>query len=248
MTNLSPDQSLWRRRFSRGRLLQGAPLALGVIVAASALGLVGGPKLASILDQNKRIDDLKAKKASLPQLKLMRSQAAIELQQAQQQQNLLVELIAGQGAIETFLAQLSRESAATGVSITLYEPVPAVPSAPPANPANKRSKPGKRQANGKDPASTEDPLKKLGYQKTAVLLQAEAPYPGLLAFLRRMEQLELLVQPSDLELVALAETLQRSDDDDSKPAGPPRTRLKLKLNFFDKSSQPVKDREEQAPS
>ena len=57
------------------------------------------------------------------------------------------------------------------------------------------------------------------------------PYQGLLQFLRRTEQLELLVQPSDLELTALEEP--PADWDQLAVIGEPRTRLKLRLTFLD---------------
>ena len=46
-----------------------------------------------------------------------------------------------------------------------------------------------------------------------------------------MEQLELLVQPSDLELTALEEP--PADWDQLAVIGEPRTRLKLRLTFLD---------------
>ena len=49
-----------------------------------------------------------------------------------------------------------------------------------------------------------------------------------------MEQLELLVQPGDLELTAL-EQQEPAGDEQAAPIGPPRTRLKLTLNFFDQA-------------
>ena len=248
MTNLSPDQSVWRRRFSRGRILVGAPAAFGVVLAGALLAGLAWPRLGVIEDQRQRLDDLKAKEASLPQLKLQRTKTQVDLKQAQQQQSLLIELVAGQGEIATFLAQLSRESAATGVAITLYEPVAAASVDAPSEAPNKASTPGNTQGKGNKQAVPKDPLAKLGYQKTAVLLQAEGPYPGLLSFLRRMEQLELLVQPSDLELVALDDASQASDADDQQPAAPPRTRLKLKLTFFDKTAEPVGPKAQSAPS
>ena len=248
MTNLSPDQSVWRRRFSRGRILVGAPAAFGVVLAGTLLGGLAWPRLGVIEEQRQRMDDLKAKEASLPQLKLQRTKTQVELQKAQQQQSLLIELVAGQGEIDTFLAQLSRESAATGVAITLYEPVAAASVDAPSEETNKASKPGKTRGKGNKQAAPKDPLAKLGYQKTAVLLQAEGPYPGLLSFLRRMEQLELLVQPSDLELVAVDDASQASDDNDQRPAAPPRTRLKLRLTFYDQTAEPVEPKAESAPS
>lgn len=235
MTNLSADPSVWRRRFSRGRILVGAPAALGVVLAGALLAGLAWPRWGAIEEQRQRLDDLKAKEASLPQLKLQRTQTDVELEKAQQQQSLLVELLAGQGTIDTFLAQLSRESAASGVAITLYEPVPAVAADAARESSNRSSRPGNKPGNGRESSAPKDPLAKLGYQKTAVLLQAEGPYAGLLAFLRRMEQLELLVQSSDLELVAVDDA-SRASDDDSTPAGPALTRLKLRLTFFDKTS------------
>jgi type IV pilus assembly protein PilO len=46
-----------------------------------------------------------------------------------------------------------------------------------------------------------------------------------------MEKLELLVQPSDLELKAVAPETNA----DGAPAGPPLTELKLRMSFFDKT-------------
>ena len=73
----------------------------------------------------------------------------------------------------------------------------------------------------------------------------------MLAFLRQMERLELLVQPSDLELEALDDSSESSDDDEPKPAAAPRTRLKLRLTFFDKTARPdgtKTEKTESAPS
>ena len=86
MTNLSPDQSVWRRRFSRGRILVGVPAALGLLLAGALLAGLAWPRLAAIKDQRERIDELKAKEASLPLLKLQRTKTDGELQKAQQQQ------------------------------------------------------------------------------------------------------------------------------------------------------------------
>ena len=248
MTNLSPDQSVWRRRFSRGRILVGLPAALGVLLAGALLAGLAWPRLAAIQAQRERIAALKAKEASLPTLKLQRTKTDGELEKAQQQQSLLVELVAGRGEIKTFLAQLSRVSQATGIAITLYEPVPVVAADAPGQSTNRPSRSANNQAQGREQAVPKDPLDKLGYQKTAVLLQAEGPYAGLLAFLRQMERLELLVQPSDLELEALDDSSESSDDDEPKPAAAPRTRLKLRFTFFDQSVQPNGTKKESAPS
>ena len=252
MTNLSPDQSVWRRRFSRGRILVGVPAALG---GFAGLGTAGGVGLAAAGRDpgSARADRCTESKGSLS----ADAEAAAHQngrgvgEGVQQQQSLLVELVAGRGEIKTFLAQLSRVSQATGIAITLYEPVPVVAADAPGQSTNRPSRSANNQAQGREQAVPKDPLDKLGYQKTAVLLQAEGPYAGLLAFLRQMERLELLVQPSDLELEALDDSSESSDDDEPKPAAAPRTRLKLRLTFFDKTARPdgtKTEKTESAPS
>ena len=112
-----------------------------------------------------------------------------------------------------------------------YEPVPE--SSPPTTNrggARDQSKKGAGSA-----AANKDPFQALGYQKISVLLQVEGPYQGLLQFLKGMEQLELLVQPSDLELTALGNPVNASDQ--PVVIGPPRTRLKMRLTFFDPASK-----------
>ena len=74
-------------------------------------------------------------------------------------------------------------------------------------------------------------MKALGYSKSSVLLQVDGPYPGLQQFLRRLEWLELLVQPTDLSLVAL------KTPGDAEEQAFPRTRLKLTLTFFDQVAE-----------
>ena len=140
-----------------------------------------------------------------------------------------MDLVAGLGQIQTFLAQLSRISSASGVEISLYEPVPAVASEASVSGSNQD-----QQTQGDErPAASGDPLRTLGYETSSVLLQVDGPYQGLLQFLRRMELLELQVQPSDLELTAV----EAPDEAEDQPVniGPPRTRLKLRLTFFDQA-------------
>ena len=68
-----------------------------------------------------------------------------------------------------------------------------------------------------------------------MLLQAKGPYEALQAFLRRMESLQLLVQPSDLALQSLEGKV------DAKTPGVVNqtlTQLKLRLSFFDRVAEP----------
>ena len=208
-------------------MLVALPALLGLVLAAGVFAALGWPALNRLDQQRQRLEELESKRDSLPRLESQLKQSDQALSEAMQRQAQLVDLVAGRGQIQTFLAQLSRISAASAVEIKLYEPVPA--SSPEAS--NRRSSNNQKKKKADSDSVSNDPLQALGYEKSSVLLQVEGPYRGLLQFLRRMEQLKLLVQPSDLELTALEEP--PADGDQLAVIGAPRTRLKLRLTFFD---------------
>ena len=213
-------------------MLVALPALLGLVLAAGVFAALGWPALNRLDQQRQRLEELESKRDSLPRLESQLKQSDQALSEAMQRQAQLVDLVAGRGQIQTFLAQLSRISAASAVEIKLYEPVPA--SSPEAS--NRRSSNNQKKKKADSDSVSNDPLQALGYEKSSVLLQVEGPYRGLLQFLRRMEQLKLLVQPSDLELTALEEP--PADGDQLAVIGAPRTRLKLRLTFFDAALSP----------
>ena len=233
MTNLSPDRPAWRAQITRERVLLLAPALLGCALAGGVFLLMGLPMLGRIQAQKQRLVELENKGNSLPLLAGQLKSTQASLAELEQQQAVLVDLVAGRGSMETFLAQLSREAAATGVLIKLYEPVP-VPMAESESSGSPSASAPDAQADSASRGSA-GPLQARGYDKSSVLLQVDGPYVGLLQFLRRMEQLELLVQPDDLELTAL-DPQEPADDEQVAAIAPPRTRLKLTLNFFDKAA------------
>ena len=235
MTNLSPELPAWRRRFTRERVLVGVPMLLALLVVALLAVVDGWPRLGRLQEQQERLEELRRKQASLPGLQRQLSKAEIRSQQVAQQQTLLVDLIAGRERIQTFLAQLSREAAATGVVIELYEPVDAKEA--PAAASNRNSRNSRNNSSNAKAAAPKDPLTGLGYSKTSVLLKVKGPYAAIQAFLRRMEAQQLLVQPSDLALKALQ---VKGDAKDSAARVQPLTELKLRLTFFDKNPTPAK--------
>lgn len=211
------------------------PGLIGLVLAGGVFIAFGLPVLNQMDQQRQRLAELESKRDSLPLLEAQLKQSNKTLSGVMQQQALLVDLVAGRGQIQTFLAQLSRISAASGVVISLYEPVSLSSSEASNSVGNKE-----QQSKGVDGASvSNDPLQALGYEKSVVLLQVEGPYQGLLQFLRKMELLELLVQPSDLELTAMEAPGEAEDQPDN--IGLPRTRLKLKLTFFDQASKAGND-------
>ena len=226
MTNLSPEQPGWRRRITRERILVVVPSLLGLLLAGGLFAAVGLPMRGRLEEQRQRLAELETKRGSIPSLEVRLEESDADLVGEEQKQSVLVNLLAGRGQIRTFLALLSRESAASGVVISRYEPIAAAPPAPETT-----ASPGQNTKADEASPAVRDPMAALGYQKSSMLLQVEGPYPGLLQFLRRMERLELLVQPSDLSLKALdtaANTPAKQEE-----TAPPQTRLKLTLSFFD---------------
>tara|TARA_B100001063_G_scaffold99777_1_gene93233 strand:- start:877 stop:1653 length:777 start_codon:yes stop_codon:yes gene_type:complete len=234
LTNLSADRPAWRHQITRERLLVVVPGLLGLVLAGGVFTAFGFPLWERMDQQRQRLALLESKRDALPSLEIQLKQNDKTLGEVVEQQALLVDLVAGRGQIQTFLAQLSRLSASSGVVINLYEPVPVGSSDTP----KPRGDQDQRTKGKTTTTASNDPLQALGYEKSVVLLQVEGPYQGLLQFLRRMERLELLVQPSDLELTALEDPDEAEDQPES--IGPPRTRLKLRLTFFDQASKTVK--------
>ncbi len=226
MTNLNGTGSPWQNYLTRQRVLVGTPLLVAALIGAGLFAIAGLPHWLESGERTRRIAALKVQQQSLPLIAARIKQEQQKLVAAQQQQDLVVNLVAGRGEIETFLTQLSRMATETGVVIERYEPAAAAPGVtdPPEQGTNNQDEAGEGKAQA--------PPDMKGYEKTAVLLQVSGPYVGVLQFLRAMETLELLVQPSDLELKAVPPETNA----EGVPAGPPLTELKLELSFFDKTT------------
>jgi type IV pilus assembly protein PilO len=226
VTNLNGTGSPWQNYLTRQRVLVGTPLLVAALIGAGLFAIAGLPHWLASGERTRRIAALKVQQQSLPLIAARMKQEQQKLVAAQQQQDLVVNLVAGRGEIETFLTQLSRMATETGVVIERYEPAAAAPGVtdPPEQGTNNQDEAGEGKAQA--------PPDMKGYEKTAVLLQVSGPYVGVLQFLRAMETLELLVQPSDLELKAVPPETNA----EGVPAGPPLTELKLRLSFFDKTT------------
>ena len=234
MTNLNPESV---REPKRGLILLGGPILLGTLITCAVLWFSVRPSLGRWFEQRLRLDYLSSQQARIGVLEdqLQKSEAAgIKVQE---QQDLLIDLIASRDRIQTFLAQLGREALASGVTLELYEPaVPLPPAAgiPPGDGGNTQQ----QQDGSKGAAAvSSDPLANRGYQKTSVLIRARGPYAGLQTLLRRMEGLKLLVSPSDLSISALA----ASPGEDGEPNPVVLTELKLRLSFYDKVAAPTQE-------
>ena len=225
MTNLaagSPPSLL-----SRDRILLGVPLLVGALIAAGIGWFLLRPAQERFVVLETRVEELSALQRQLPLLDRQLVEANAKFAKAQQQQALLLDVIAGKDRIQTFLAMLDQVSRQTGVNIERYEPL-AVKKADAAQP------PARRNNKTKAPPPPTDPLLALGYRQSSVVLRVEGQYQSLQRFLQQMEALELLVESSDLNLQASGNT---SETDDGSPSVA-STELSIRLSFYDRAESP----------
>ena len=212
---------------SRERILLGVPLLFGALIAAGIGWFFVRPAQERVLVLETKVDELTALQRQLPLLDRQLVKANAKLARAQQQQTILLDLIAGQDRIQTFLAMLDQVSRQTGVDIQRYEPL-AVKDSGATQPPARRS--NKTEA----PPPPKDPLLALGYRQSSVALRVEGPYQALQRFLQQIEALELLVESSDLNLQAAGNA---SESEDGSPLVA-RTTLSIRLSFYDRAESP----------
>jgi len=212
---------------SRDRILLGVPLLVGALIAAGIGWFLLRPAQERFVVLETRVEELSALQRQLPLLDRQLVEANAKFAKAQQQQALLLDVIAGKDRIQTFLAMLDQVSRQTGVNIERYEPL-AVKKADEAQPLARRNN------KTKAPPPPTDPLLALGYRQSSVVLRVEGQYQSLQRFLQQMEALELLVESSDLNLQASGNT---SETDDGSPSVA-RTALSIRLSFYDRAESP----------
>ena len=209
---------------TRGRLLVGLPLGIGLVVSAAIGLVVVRPLVQTLQELEERRDTLLSLQRSLPALERQLSQAQVELRVAVEKQALLLGLLAGRNKVQTFLALLNQQALASGVQMQRYEPLKTPPPTQGQSRRNNNSSNAKQQEEPQ-----QDPWKALGYRKSSVALGVSGSFGGLQTFLQRMESLALLVESSELQLKAVVKTT------DAEPAGSvvAPTQLTMKLSFYD---------------
>ena len=228
MTNLTSSSR--RQWITRGRVLVGLPIALGVLISVPLFVLLLQPAWRDIQESERRRDSLQQLQRNLPALEQKLEKARAALDEAEQQQALLIGLLAGRDKVQTFLALLNQQALLSGVEIQRYEPIKA-PMLPSGSSQRSSRSPSETGDESSEPT---DPLLVLGYQKTSVAFEVSGSYAGLQEFLQRMEGLELLVESSDLEIKAAVQG--KAEEEVASPVES-RTQLAVQLSFYD--PQPI---------
>ena len=233
MTNLSADSA--SPHFSRERILTLTPLFLALLAAGGVFLLQVLPTDERIAELESRLQDVRALRLQLPVMRQRLEVAENKLEQAQVQQGLLLELVAGTDRIQTFLALLDQRARTAGVEIQRIEPLQQASSVDEAK---------SRQDDSSDQKSSNsnDPLKDLGYRRTSLALNVVGLYDQLHYFLKEMEKLEVLVEASDLRLEAESDSDVGSDSDAEFDSGmkkrastnQQKIELSLRFSFYDR--------------
>jgi len=212
MTNFQP-QIPPPLGLSSERLLWLLP-ALGGLLLSVGLALAWlWPLSQSLQGLERQRQERQRQRDQWPVALQRQAQARIDLERANQQQQQLLQLVAGTKQLDTLLAQLAVEAAGAGVALDSVEPQ-AAEGAAAAAPETK---------SNKAPPPATDPLLVPGLEKRSQLVIASGRFPELLGFLRRLESLSPLAVVSDLNLKHV---------DSPKQGEPARTTLKFSLTAY----------------
>jgi type IV pilus assembly protein PilO len=216
-----------------------APIVAGGAIAALLTGVVLVPMGVKLNRDRERVAELEALQTEVVLLRRELSTLEENRDQAQRQRGVLIKLLAGNRDIVTFLAQLEKEANLSDVTLRLFEPqaaavAPSQPGQPGQAPAPGQPgqpAPGQPGQPGQAPPQG-DPLALEGLERRQLLLQAQGSYPSLVAFLRRIENLDVLVGQDSLNLQV--EPLPVEAIKAGKRVMPPKVNLRQSLLLYHK--------------
>jgi type IV pilus assembly protein PilO len=225
------------------RLWLGLPIAAGALLAAALAALVLVPQWRQMQRDGQRLAELEDLRDQVAMMRRQLSTLDETEQKVVAQQAKLFELVAGSGDLSTFVATLDQEARAAGVQMELYEPQAAVPTADDKTTKGKgaAAKGGAKPASPDDKGGTDaeaaatDLFEVEGLRRRSVLVSAKGSFPQLLRFLRGLEERNVLVVQSDLQ-VKLEEA---KGADPSRPQPPAPVLLNVVMSLYGKDDTPA---------
>lgn len=194
------------------------PIVGGALLAVLiAIGVLT-PLLVNLRDQKSKLDALLSQQSELPALKQRLQGLSLQQQAAQQQQDLLLGLLAGTNELTTFLAELDQLAQTAGVSIDITEPGAIERYIAPVD-----------RDDGAI-VDTLDPLLHPSLEKRSANLNVRGPYRSVLTFIQALEKLQVFVIISDLQIDAERRASQDPDDQAAV------TRMSLVLTAYGENS------------
>lgn len=223
------------------RLLTVVPAAIGGAVATIVVAVLVWPQWQQRQLITSRVAELRVLESQLPFMGAQLAREQDRLTEARGQQALVFQLIGGSGTLATFMAQVDRLAALSGVKLALYEPqAPARSVDDPKAAAKDANNPIADPADAGDqskqpPPPPPDPLLLPGQVRQELLLSAAGRYPALVAFMRQLEKLNVLVVQSNLQLLMDVQQAQAAAAGSGNPprrAPPPPVQLKMTVASY----------------
>ena len=194
------------------------PIVGGALLAVLiAIGVLT-PLLVNLRDQKSKLDALLSQQSELPALKQRLQGLSLQQQAAQQQQDLLLGLLAGTNELTTFLAELDQLAQTAGVSIDITEPGAIERYIAPVD------------TDDGAIVDTLDPLLHPSLEKRSANLNVRGSYRSVLTFIQALERLQVFVIISDLQIDAERRASQDPDDQAAV------TRMSLVLTAYGENS------------
>ena len=194
------------------------PIVGGALLAVLiAIGVLT-PLLVNLRDQKSKLDALLSQQSELPALKQRLQGLSLQQKAAQQQQDLLLGLLAGTNELTTFLAELDQLAQTAGVSIEITEPGAIERYIAPVD------------TDDGAIVDTFDPLLHPSLEKRSANLNVRGPYRSVLTFIQALEKLQVFVIISDLQIDAERRASQDPDDQAAV------TRMSLVLTAYGENS------------
>ncbi len=177
------------------------PIVGGVVLAGIiAIGAVT-PVLVILRDQKSKVDGLLSQQIELPVLEQRLRDLSQQQALRQGQQDLLLTLLSGTNELTTFISELDQLALTAGVAILTTEPGAIERYVP----VNINADGGSPPPSGNSVVATNqvlDPLLSPGLEKRSAKITVLGSYKAVLSFLQLLEQLQVFVIVSDLQINA----------------------------------------------
>ena len=202
------------------------PIAAGLLLAVVWGSFVITPLSLRLQMKRQQVAELRRLREELPLLEEQLLAANRQLTERREQQDQLLQLVAGVSELDTLLAELNDLAEQKGVIITRAEPGDVQSYQPPPQPVDGQDNVPPPAAGGEGAPPT-DPLLREGLERRSAQLGVSGSFSGLVAFMRALERLQVFVEISDLSV-----TQAGSGPDDNAPDSARDLDLELTLSAY----------------
>lgn len=202
MTNFSGigRQGLWSW-LTPERAVLVVPVLAGFGFSMVLLSVGVTPLTLRVREQSEVVEQLTTKVEFLPVLRQKLAGLQRDHEQRERQLDRLLDLVAGTSELQTFLAELNDLGRIHNVAITTTKPgdLERFQAPIPASAQGQVAPPAAGGSGGSGPVGG-DPLLNRGLEKRSAALTVTGPFQQVLAFLRALEQLEVFVVISEMDV------------------------------------------------